>query len=81
MTEVPATGRSRFESELTTSLYFNRMNIKTDESKWEDRDRLILSKGHASMNLYTILANRGFFPTEELATFRKWTPGFKGIRA
>lgn len=71
-------GGAASSAELTTSLYFNRMNIKTDESKWEDRDRLILSKGHASMNLYTILANRGFIPTEELATFRKLDSRLQG---
>ena len=56
--------------ELTTSLYFNRLNIRTNEPRWEDRDRFILSKGHASMNLYTVLANRGFFPVKDLPTFR-----------
>ncbi|MFA6844873.1 MAG: transketolase [Sphaerochaetaceae bacterium] len=57
-------------AELTTSLYFNRLNIDVKNPKWEDRDRFILSKGHASINLYTILANRGFFPVEQLPTFR-----------
>ena len=56
--------------ELTTSLYFNRLNIRTKEPRWEDRDRFILSKGHASINLYTVLAHRGFFPAELLPTFR-----------
>ena len=56
--------------ELTTSLYFNRLNIRTNEPLWEDRDRFILSKGHASMNLYTVLGNRGYFPVKDLPTFR-----------
>ena len=56
--------------ELTTSLYFNRLNIRTNEPNWADRDRFILSKGHASMNLYTVLANRGYFPVKDLPTFR-----------
>ncbi|MCR5731680.1 MAG: transketolase [Sphaerochaetaceae bacterium] len=57
--------------ELTTCLYFNRLNIKTDDPKWADRDRFILSKGHASMNLYTVLAHRGFFSADTLPSFRK----------
>ena len=71
-------GGSASSAELTTSLYFNRMNIKTEDPTWEDRDRLILSKGHASMNLYTVLAHRGFFPIEELSTFRKLDSRLQG---
>ena len=56
--------------ELTTALYFNRMRINAENPQWEDRDRFILSKGHASMNIYTVLANRGFFPIEDLQGFR-----------
>lgn len=56
--------------ELTTSLYFNRLNINSAKPDWADRDRFILSKGHASVNLYTVLANRGFFPTDDIHTFR-----------
>lgn len=56
--------------ELTTSLYFNRMNIRSEDPSWEDRDRFILSKGHASINLYTVLAYRGFFSPEILPSFR-----------
>jgi len=47
------------------------MNINPDNPKMEDRDRLVLSKGHASPALYSILAQRGFFPEEELKEFRK----------
>lgn len=65
-------------AELTTALYFNRMNIKADDPTWADRDRVILSKGHASMNLYTTLAHRGYFPVEELATFRKLDSRLQG---
>ncbi|MDD3903892.1 MAG: transketolase [Sphaerochaeta sp.] len=71
-------GGSASSAELTTSLYFNRMNIKAEDPTWEDRDRLILSKGHASMNLYTVLAHRGFFPVEELSTFRKLDSRLQG---
>ena len=63
-------GGSSSAAELVTSLYFNRLNIKPDNPQWEDRDRFILSKGHASINLYTILAHRGFFSPDELPGFR-----------
>jgi len=58
-------------AELTAALYFNRLTIDVKNPAWPERDRLILSKGHASVNLYTMLAYRGFFPTEELSTFRR----------
>ncbi|MCL2382078.1 MAG: transketolase [Treponema sp.] len=63
-------GGSSSAAELTTALYFNRLNIKPEDPRWKDRDRFILSKGHASINLYTVLAHRGFFSTKELAGFR-----------
>ncbi|NCB00766.1 MAG: transketolase [Spirochaetia bacterium] len=63
-------GGASSAAELTTALYFNRMNVKPADPQWEDRDRFILSKGHASMNLYTILANKGFFSTDDLPGFR-----------
>jgi transketolase len=47
------------------------MNIDPSNPKMEDRDRCILSKGHASPAIYSVLANRGFFPVEDLKTFRK----------
>ena len=54
-------GGSASSAELTTCLYFNRLNIDPKNPRWEDRDRFVLSKGHASVNLYTVLAARGFF--------------------
>ena len=57
--------------ELVTALYFNRLNILPEDPAWEDRDRFVLSKGHASVNLYTILSARGYFPMENLHGFRK----------
>jgi transketolase len=63
-------GGSSSAAEIVTALYFNRLNINPENPGWEDRDRFILSKGHASINLYTILAHRGFFPVEELPKFR-----------
>lgn len=71
-------GGSASSAELITALYFNRMNIKTNDPKNEDRDRFVLSKGHASVNLYTVLANRGFFSTEDLPSFRKMGSNLQG---
>ena len=50
---------------------FNEMNINPEEPKMEERDRLVLSKGHASACLYATLAQKGFFNKEDLKTFRK----------
>ncbi len=58
-------------SEIMSVLYFEKMNIKTEDPNWEDRDRFVLSKGHATVALYPTLALRGFFPMELLDTFRK----------
>lgn len=58
-------------ADILTDLYFNEMNIDPSNPKMEDRDRFILSKGHASPAIYSVLANRGFFPVEDLRTFRK----------
>ena len=63
-------GGASSAAELVTALYFNRLNIKPEDPQWEDRDRFILSKGHASINLYTILAYRGYFSPKELPGFR-----------
>jgi len=58
-------------ADILTYLYFNEMNIDPSSPKMENRDRFILSKGHASAAIYSVLANRGFFPIEDLKTFRK----------
>lgn len=63
-------GGSLSVADILTVLYFNEMNIKPEEPNWEDRDRLVLSKGHCSPALYSCLANRGYFPLEDLKTFR-----------
>jgi transketolase len=55
--------------DILTVLYFRILNIRPHEPDWPDRDRFILSKGHASIALYTILALRGYFPLGELSTF------------
>jgi transketolase len=71
-------GGSSSAAELITALYFNRLNIKADDPHWEDRDRFILSKGHASINLYTVLAHRGFFSAKELPGFRTFGSMLQG---
>ena len=64
-------GGSLSIADILTVLYFNELNIDEKNPKWEDRDRLVLSKGHCSPALYSCLANRGFFSIEDLKTFRK----------
>lgn len=64
-------GGSLSVADILTVLYFNELNIDEKNPKWEERDRLVLSKGHCSPALYSCLANRGFFPVEDLKTFRK----------
>ncbi len=55
--------------DMLIALYFRILNVRPQEPDWPDRDRFVLSKGHSSIALYTALAMRGYFPTEELATF------------
>ena len=57
--------------EILTVLYFNQMNISPESPKMEHRDKLVLSKGHASPALYSVLAQRGYFSIDELKDFRK----------
>ena len=64
-------GGSLSAADLLTYLYFKGMKIDPQNPKWEDRDRFVLSKGHAAPGLYSALALRGFFPVEELTTLRK----------
>lgn len=64
-------GGSLSAADILTVLYFDKMNIKPEEPKWDGRDYFVLSKGHAAPALYAALALRGFFPTEQLATLRK----------
>lgn len=64
-------GGSLSAADILTVLYFQEMNIDPAEPKKEDRDKFVLSKGHASPVLYAALAHRGFFPKEELTGFRR----------
>ena len=63
-------GGSLSAAEVYTYLYFKEMHIDPKNPKWEDRDRFVLSKGHTTPGLYSTLAQRGFFPVEDLPTFR-----------
>lgn len=64
-------GGSLSSADILTALYFHVMNIDPKNPKWPERDRFVLSKGHAAPVLYATLAERGFFPKEELMTLRK----------
>ena len=64
-------GGSLSAADILTYLYFEEMNIDPQDPGKEGRDRFVLSKGHATPALYSTLANRGYFPVEELKTFRK----------
>jgi transketolase len=55
--------------EILTALFFAVMRLRPDEPGWPGRDRFVLSKGHAAPTLYAVLAERGYFPLEELKTF------------
>ncbi len=64
-------GGSLSAADIIAYLYFKEMNIDPKDPKKEDRDRFVLSKGHIAPALYAALANKGYFPVEELKTLRK----------
>ncbi len=72
-------------AEILTYLYFQEMNIDPQNPKMPSRDRFVLSKGHTAPGLYSVLAERGYFPVEELKTFRhldgrlQGHPDMKGV--
>ncbi|MAR93656.1 MAG: transketolase [Euryarchaeota archaeon] len=80
-------GGSLSEIDLISALYATRMRVKPNEPKWGDRDRFILSKGHASPGMYAVLAEMGFISHKDLESYRvlggvcqghvdmKWCPG------
>ena len=80
-------GGSLSEIDLISALYATRMRVRPSEPKWEDRDRFILSKGHASPGMYAVLAEMGFITHTDLESYRvlggvcqghvdmKWCPG------
>ena len=64
-------GGSLSAADIFTYLYFEEMNIDPKNPNMENRDRFVLSKGHTAPGLYSALANRGYFPVEDLTTLRK----------
>ncbi len=71
-------GGSSSVSEILTTLYFDGMNIRPDEPEWADRDRVVISKGHAAPMIYTVMAKRGYFPVEELDSLRQINSRLQG---
>jgi len=66
------TGGSLSNTDVLTALYYRIMNIDPANAKWSERDRFIASKGHSVESLWCILADKGFFPKEELETFSQF---------
>ncbi len=71
-------GGSLSAVELLTVLYFQVLKHKPEQPTWEKRDRFVLSKAHACPVLYATLAEAGYFPSEELSTFRKINSRLQG---
>ncbi|HEY3298859.1 MAG TPA: transketolase [Armatimonadota bacterium] len=71
-------GGSLSSADILSALYFHVMKHDPNNTKWADRDRFVLSKGHASPVLYAALANAGYFPREEIKTFRKINSRLQG---
>ena len=64
-------GGALSSADVLACLYFNEMNVDPQNPNMEDRDRMVLSKGHSAPGLYAALAHRGYFPVEDLRLFRK----------
>lgn len=64
-------GGSLSAADIVATLFFDEMRIKPEDPAWAERDRFVLSKGHAAPVLYAALAEKGFFPKEELQGLRK----------
>ena len=71
-------GGSLSIADVLAYLYFEEMRINPERPDWEDRDRFVLSKGHTAPALYATLAERGFFPMEEMKTLRKTDSRLQG---
>ena len=71
-------GGSLSSTDIVTALYFDEMDINADNLGSIDRDRFVLSKGHASPLLYAVLCEKGFLPEEELTTFRHLNSRLQG---
>lgn len=64
--------------DLMTALYFRHLSIRPEDPTWAGRDRFILSKGHSAIGQYTVMAMRGYFSVDELATFDKGNSRLQG---
>lgn len=71
-------GGSLSAAEIVAALYFHQLRLDPAHPDWPERDRFILSKGHAAPLLYAALAHRGFFPREELTTLRQLDSRLQG---
>ncbi len=71
-------GGSLSIADILAVLYFNELNIDEKNPKWNDRDRVVLSKGHCSPAIYSALALRGYFPLEDLTKFRNIGSNLQG---
>lgn len=71
-------GGSLSVCEILTAIYFLSADVKPENPKDEDQDRIVLSKGHAAPMLYRILAQKGYIPTEEFGTFRRMDSRLQG---
>ena len=71
-------GGSLSATDIMTVLFFKEMNLEKKKKKDPNRDRFVLSKGHAAPVLYSVLARRGYFPVEELSTLRKFKSRLQG---
>ena len=71
-------GGSLSAADILSVLYFHEMRVDPSKPGWPERDRFVLSKGHAAPVLYAALANKGFFPAEELLTLRQWGSALQG---
>lgn len=71
-------GGSLSAADIVTALYFGEMNINPENPRMEGRDKLILSKGHAAPVQYAALAERGYFPVEDIMSLRKLESKFQG---
>ena len=72
------TGGSLSSADILACLYFWEMQVDANDPQWAERDRFVLSKGHAAPVLYAALAERGFFPREQLTTLRKFGSPLQG---
>ncbi len=71
-------GGSLSAMDILTALYFHVLSIRPEEPLWKDRDRFVLSKGHACPALYAVLAKKGFFPASQLDSFRQINSMLRG---